>query len=180
MPEIETTNTVFKRVLGLVVALVVVTVCVLGAKIAWTGEPQLLAATRPDNLGVHASSQLTPCPSTPNCVNSQSQDAVHQIEPLTYDSTAATAMADLKTVLKSFRRVKVIAETENYIYAEFTIPVVGFVDDVEFLLSEDAKVIHVRSASRLGESDLGVNRNRIETIRAKLSSIERRNSNQRA
>ncbi len=81
-------------------------------------------------------------------------------------------MANLKTALQSFRRAKVIAQTENYLSAEFTIPVVGFVDDVEFLLDKDAKVIHVRSASRLGDSDLGVNRKRIETLRALLSSLK--------
>jgi uncharacterized protein (DUF1499 family) len=89
-------------------------------------------------------------------------------------------MANLKTALQSFRRVKTIAQTDDYLSAEFTIPVVGFVDDVEFLLDEDAKVIHVRSASRLGESDLGVNRRRIETIRAKLSSLESDTSSQSA
>ncbi|WP_039717650.1 DUF1499 domain-containing protein [Scytonema millei] len=142
---------------------------------ALTGEPQLLAGTRPDNLGVRAG-ELAPCPSTPNCVSSQSQDPVHKIAPLTYSSSTKKAMTDLKTVLQSFRRTKAIAQTENYLYTEFTIPVVGFVDDVEFFLDDNAKVIHVRSASRLGESDLGVNRGRIETMRAKFNQINRSES----
>jgi len=172
MSTIETkSNPVFKRVLLIFISLLLVAICGLGATIALTGEPQLLASTRPTNLGVHAG-KLSPCPSTPNCVSSQSQDAVHQIEPFTYDSSPQEAMANLKTALQSFRRAKVIAQTENYLSAEFTIPVVGFVDDVEFLLDKDAKVIHVRSASRLGESDLGVNRKRIETLRALLSSLK--------
>lgn len=161
-------NPIFKRVLLTFISLLLIAVCLLGAKIALTGEPQLLAGTRSANLGVSAG-QLAPCPSTPNCVNSQSSDATHKIEPLAYDSSPQEAMAKLKTVLQSFRRVKAIAQTENYLYTEFTIPVVGFVDDVEFLLNEDAQVIHVRSSSRLGESDLGVNRRRIETIRAKFN-----------
>lgn len=162
-------NPIFKRVLLTFISLLLIAVCLLGAKIALTGEPQLLAGTRSANLGVSAG--IAPCPSTPNCVNSQSSDATHKIEPLTYDSSPQEAMAKLKTVLQSFRRVKAIAQTEDYLYTEFTIPVVGFVDDVEFLLDEDAKVIHVRSASRLGQSDLGVNRRRIETIRAKLTKL---------
>jgi uncharacterized protein (DUF1499 family) len=172
MSTIETkSNSAFKRVLLTLLSLLLVAACVLGAKIALTGEPQLLAGTRPTNLGVH-SGQLAPCPSTPNCVNSQSSDATHKIEPLTYNSSPQEAMANLKTVFQSFKRAKVITETENYLYTEFTIPVVGFVDDVEFLLDEDAKVIHVRSASRLGESDLGVNRRRIETLRAKEDELK--------
>lgn len=162
-------NSIFRRGKLTFISLLLIAVCVLGAKIALTGEPQLLAGTRPANLGVSAG-QLAPCPSTPNCVNSQS-DTMDKIEPLTYDSSPQEAMSKLKTALQSFRRVKAIAQTEDYLYTEFTIPVVGFVDDVEFLLDEDAKVIHVRSASRLGESDLGVNRRRIETLRAKLNQL---------
>jgi uncharacterized protein (DUF1499 family) len=170
MSTVETkSSSVFQRVLFTFIALLFVTICALGTKIAFSGEPQLFAGTRPDNLGVHAG-ELAPCPKTPNCVSSQSQDTAHQIAPLTYNSTDQEAMARLKTVLQSFRRVKAIAQNENYIYSEFTIPVVGFVDDVEFLLDKDAKVIHVRSASRLGEGDLGVNRRRIETIRTKFNA----------
>jgi len=165
-------NPIIKRVLFTCISLLLVFACLLGIKIAVSGEPQLLAGTRPSNLGVRAG-QLASCPSTPNCVSSQSQDSVHKIEPFTYNSSAQKAMADLKTVLQSFRRTKAIAQTENYLYTEFTIPVIGFVDDVEFFLDENAKVIHIRSASRLGESDLGVNRSRIETLRAKFARINR-------
>jgi uncharacterized protein (DUF1499 family) len=80
-------------------------------------------------------------------------------------------MANLKTVIQNLERAKIITETENYLYAEFTSAFWGFVDDVEFLVDESAKVIHVRSASRLGTSDLGANRKRIETIRAKLKEL---------
>ena len=131
----------------------------------------MFAGKRPTNIGVQ-SGQLTPCPSTPNCVNSQSQDTVHKIEPLTYNSTPTEAMADLKKVIESLEKTQIITETENYLYAEFTTKLMGFVDDVEFLLDDTAKVIHVRSASRLGKSDLGVNRQRIETIRTKLDELK--------
>lgn len=131
----------------------------------------MFAGNRPTNIGVQ-SDRLAPCPSSPNCVNSQSQDALHKIEPLTYDSTPTQALAELKTVIQSMERTQIITETEKYLYAEFTSKLMGFVDDVEFLIDESAKVIHVRSASRLGKSDLGVNRQRIETIRAKLNELK--------
>ncbi len=79
-------------------------------------------------------------------------------------------MAKLKGVIQSLPRTKIIAETDNYLYAEFTSAMMGFVDDVEFYVDEAAKVIHVRSASRLGQSDLGVNRKRVESLRAELNT----------
>ncbi len=130
----------------------------------------MFAGKPPTNLGVQ-SGQLAPCPSTPNCVSSQSQNAQNKIEPLTYSSSPTEAIANLKTVINSLPKTKIITETENYLYAEFTSALMGFVDDVEFYLDESAKTIHVRSASRLGQSDLGVNRKRIETIRAKLNEL---------
>ena len=131
----------------------------------------MFAGKRPDNLGVR-NGKLTPCPNTPNCVNSQSSDTEHSIEPLTYNSTTAEAMADLKSAIQAMKKTKIITENKNYLYAEFTSAIMGFVDDVEFYLDEDAKLIHVRSASRLGQSDLGVNRKRIETIRTKLKELK--------
>ena len=128
----------------------------------------MFAGQRPTNLGVQ-SGKLAPCPQTPNCVSSQSQDPQHRIEPLSYNSKPTEAMAKLKTVIENQERTKIITETENYLYAEFTSALMGFVDDVEFLLDDSNKVIHVRSASRLGKSDLGVNRKRIETIRATMN-----------
>jgi len=129
----------------------------------------IFAGKRPNHLGVR-DGQLTPCPNTPNCVCSQSSDAVHKIEPLTYNSTPQQAFANLKRLIESLPRTKIITESEDYLHVEFTLPIVGFVDDVEFYLERNANVIHVRSASRVGMSDLGVNRRRIETIRTKYSS----------
>jgi uncharacterized protein (DUF1499 family) len=74
-------------------------------------------------------------------------------------------MLRLKSIVRSFRRTAVITDTGSYLHAEFTSAVFRFVDDVEFLADDMAKVIHVRSASRLGQSDLGVNRKRVEEIR---------------
>lgn len=123
---------------------------------------------RPSNLGIKEG-QLAACPNTPNCVSSQSQDSEHYIEPLTYNSSPQEAMAKLKQVIEGMERTEIIEQTDNYLYAEFTSKLMGFVDDVEFYLDEAKKVIHVRSAARLGKSDLGVNRKRVETIRSLMS-----------
>jgi uncharacterized protein (DUF1499 family) len=126
------------------------------------------SGTRPANLGIH-NNRFTDCPSTPNCVNSFSSDSTHTIAPLKYSSTPEQAFADLKQIIESQLRTKIIQATDSYIYTEFTTKIMGFVDDVEFYLDKPSNVIQVRSASRLGESDLGVNRQRIESIRTQLS-----------
>lgn len=127
----------------------------------------MFSGKRPARLGV-TKGKLTPCPKSPNCVCSQDSDSVHSIKPLTYTATPAKAMAALKSLIQSMDRTKIVKEENRYLYVEFTSAIMGFVDDVEFYLDEAAKAIHVRSASRLGQSDLGVNRKRIETIREKF------------
>ena len=126
------------------------------------------SGTRPTNLGVTAGNLLS-CPNSPNCVSSQSTDAEHKISPLTYTGDPAQALESLKAVVLSMPRTKIITAEANYLYAEFTSALMGYVDDVEFYLNADKNIIEVRSASRLGESDLGVNRDRVESIRAKLA-----------
>ena len=118
---------------------------------------------RPNNLGVK-DGKLAPCPGTPNCVNSQSDSPQSKIKPL-----PAVAIAALKKVIEGMEGAKIIEQTDNYLYAEFKTKLMGFVDDVEFYLDKNENVVHVRSASRLGKSDLGVNRQRIELIREKLT-----------
>jgi len=126
------------------------------------------SGNRPTNIGIDQG-QFAPCPTSPNCVSSQSLDAQHQIEPFTYQDSPETAFEQLEKLLKNTENAKIITQKPNYINAEFTSDLMGFVDDVEFYLDQQNSVIQVRSASRLGESDLGVNRKRIETIRAQLN-----------
>jgi uncharacterized protein (DUF1499 family) len=123
---------------------------------------------RPTNLGVK-NGALTTCPASPNCVSSQSGDAEHQIAPLTYKATPAEAIGQLKEIIEKSDNAKIITAEHNYIYAEFTSKLMGFVDDVEFYLDPESATIQVRSASRIGESDLGVNRKRIEAIRSQFN-----------
>jgi uncharacterized protein (DUF1499 family) len=121
---------------------------------------------RPTNLGVR-DGKLSPCPASPNCVCSQADDE-HRVEPLRYGSSPTEAIAQLRQIIESMERTQVITAANDYLYAEFTTALMGYVDDVEFYLDAAAGVIHVRSASRLGQSDLGVNRKRIEAIRSQF------------
>ena len=126
--------------------------------------------TRPANLGAR-DGKLPPCPASPNCVSSQSTDREHAVEPLRYSGTASEAMAALDTIISGMKRARVVTRTGSYLHAEFTSALFRFVDDLEFLLDERAAVIHVRSASRVGHSDLGVNRKRVEDIRAAMTAV---------
>ena len=114
--------------------------------------------------------RLSPCPASPNCVCSQDHDAVHQIEPLRFVGAPRDAWQRLATVLTQLPRTRIVTNDSTYLHVEFTTPLLRFVDDVEFLLDETAAVIHVRSASRVGHSDLGANRTRIEIIRGLIES----------
>jgi uncharacterized protein (DUF1499 family) len=109
--------------------------------------------------------QLKPCPETPNCVSSLATSDQHAINPLTYTTDAPTAKQHLLAVINELPRTKIITQKDDYIHATFTSLIFRFVDDVEFVLDDANKTIHVRSASRVGKSDLGVNRKRVEAIR---------------
>lgn len=122
------------------------------------------AGSRPANLGV-TNGSLTPCPASPNCVCSQYPDPSHSIAPLPYKVSAQEARTRLLAVIAGMKRTKVVTAAEFYLHVEFTSALFRFVDDVEFLIDDTQKVIHMRSASRVGYSDLGVNRKRMEAIR---------------
>lgn len=163
------------KMLYIIISLLVVVAIVVGINAA-SDKLSLFAGTRPDNLGVY-SGRLAPCPSSPNCVSSYSQDAEHGVVYLSYDSNnPETAIANLKQIVASIPRTNIVKEDKNYLYSEFTSKIMGFVDDVEFYVDEDANAIQVRSASRLGESDLGVNRERVETIRTKWNELKTSNT----
>ena len=123
----------------------------------------------PKQLGL-IDGQLAQCPNSPNCVLSQgAQDEQHAVAPISYSGAPLDAKATLERVLAESPRTKIKNSTECYMHAEFTSLIFRFVDDVEFLIvpaSEAEGVIHVRSASRVGYSDLGANRKRVEKLRA--------------
>ena len=123
----------------------------------------------PPELGVK-DGKLNLCPDKPNCVVSYKDSEDHFIDPIKYMEDKQTAYQKLSTIIEKEENSKIITKNEDYIRAEFTSALFGFVDDVEFLFPDDEeKTIHVRSSSRIGHSDLGVNRKRIEMIRFKYT-----------
>lgn len=114
--------------------------------------------------------QLLPCPSSPNCVCSQCPDADHQIDPIRYSGDGEQALARMKSIILSEPRTRIVEEQPGYLHAVFTSLVFRFQDDVEILRDADAQVLHVRSASRVGHSDLGVNRKRVERLRQRFQA----------
>jgi uncharacterized protein (DUF1499 family) len=110
-------------------------------------------------------SRLTPCPDRPNCLSSQGSDSAYTVEPLNYDSEAEKIIADLKVVVGSMKGATIVSESAAYLHVEFQSDVFRFIDDVEFMVDDMAKVVHVRSASRVGYYDFGINRKRLEKIR---------------
>jgi len=118
--------------------------------------------------GEDAVSRLKPCPQTPNCVLSTATDETHRIAPFPFAGSAAESLARVKAAALSFPRTKIVEEAPGYVHVTFTSAVFRFVDDVELEVDEKAKVVNVRSASRVGRKDFGVNRKRVEAIRAKL------------
>lgn len=112
------------------------------------------------------SRRLSPCPSSPNCVSTLAADVRHAIAPLRYRKSRAEAKEALKEVVRAFPRTTLVEEDESYLHYEFTSLLFRFVDDVEFCFDDEAKIVHFRSASRTGYGDLGVNRRRMEEIRA--------------
>jgi len=121
---------------------------------------------RPASLGIRQG-RLAHCPSSSNCVSSLADDDMHRIAPLPFSGAAAAAIGRIEGIVRSLPRTSVVTATETYLHAEFRSAVFRFVDDAEFYADESAGMIQVRSASRVGSLDLGVNRKRIEDIRAR-------------
>ena len=130
----------------------------------------LFSGSRPVNLG-YSAGKFAPPSWKPNAVSSTvERNDKHHIASLSYTGASAAAWKKLRAIVAAFNGTKIITEHENYLYAGFSSGMFGFVDDVEFALDQKESLIQVRSASRLGVDDLGVNRKRIETIRQQLVS----------
>ena len=128
-----------------------------------------LRGKRPATIGVK-DGKLAAVVNKPNNVSSQADagDALHYVAPLKFTRDAKQAMQRLTKVIQAQARAEIVKQDDHYLYAEFSTKLMGYVDDVEFYLVPDARLIHVRSASRLGYSDLGVNRKRVEALRAEF------------
>lgn len=139
-----------------------------------SGQLGFLAGTAPGDLGVKAG-RLKPPSLAPNSVSSQAslypdhpQLGYASVAPLAYQGDGTAAMTKLASILKNTAGTVVVTATDHYLYAQSSTRWLRFTDDVEFWLDDTAKVIHVRSASRIGRGDWGVNRNRVEAIRSQF------------
>jgi len=146
----------------------------LPALLLLAGRLDLLAGRRPDDLGARDGLLKPPAARSWNSVSSQARlhahTDYHVIAPLAYQGDGKAAFARLTGIVRAMPGATVITATPGYLYAEFRTPWLRFVDDAEFLLDERDHVIHMRSASRLGRKDFGVNRKRLEDVRARFGS----------
>lgn len=108
--------------------------------------------------------KLRACPKSPNCVSSEGDSTSPRIEPLAFQGLPEKAWGDLKETIRGMGG-KIQEEHDGYLWATFTTKLFRFVDDVEFRMVSSDGIIHVRSGSRVGYSDLGVNRRRVEKLR---------------
>jgi uncharacterized protein (DUF1499 family) len=143
---------------------------VAAAALLLAGRAGVFAGRAPADLGVR-DGRLKPPSRTDNSVSSQAglyageAAARAAVDPIRYRGPADGALARIGRVIESLPRTRVVEQRADYLYARFTTRWLGFVDDVEFYAPPSEKVIHVRSASRLGSKDYGVNRLRVESIR---------------
>lgn len=151
-------------------------VVAIAAVVFLAGQFGLLKGTEPSDLGVK-DGRLKPPARTPNSVSSQAhlypehpQAQYAAIAPLDYQGDAQAAMAKLSRVVQALPDTRIVLQTDSYLYAQSSTRLLRFTDDVEFWLDTAHQTIQVRSASRIGRKDFGVNRERIEAIRAQFSA----------
>ena len=154
--------------------LIIVAIAVVGAIAA--GQAGLLTGSEPTDLGVHEG-RLKPPSNTDNSVTSQAglypdhpQRAYADIAPLPLRGDGPATMEKLKAVVAAMEGARIVRSEPGYLYAQYTTRLMKFVDDVEFWFDAEAGVIQVRSASRLGKGDMGLNRKRVEAVRAALAA----------
>lgn len=130
-----------------------------------------LSGKRPADLGV-ADGRLKSCPRSPNCVSSDAADRSHAVDALAIKGPADKAWQAAKRAAAELPGAAIVSSTEDYLHVECTSRLMGFVDDLELHLRPASGEIAVRSASRLGYSDMGVNRKRVEMLRKILRSLD--------
>jgi uncharacterized protein (DUF1499 family) len=118
---------------------------------------------------LEAPAALEDCPPVANCVSSQAKRADRRVAPFPCGANCAETLHHLRSLLDSTRGATIVASSDVYIHAEFRTPVLRFVDDLELLMDSEERMIHVRSASRIGSWDLGVNRRRVESLHRRLA-----------
>ncbi len=119
----------------------------------------------PSNFGGD-NQALAPCPDSPNCVSSLDFSGEHGVAPL--NLTSADKWQTLNEQVQQLSGTKIVSGSDRYIHAESTSRVFRFVDDFELKKRDDSNIVDIRSASRVGHSDFGVNRKRVEMLRQTL------------
>lgn len=117
----------------------------------------------PSGLGL-VNGELAPVPKSPNAVSSQTDDPQKRVAPFPFKESLKSTRKAIKRALEAYGNITVQAEKENYLHAVSTTKWMRFKDDLEFFFDEKEKVVHFRSASRVGYSDLGVNRKRYREL----------------
>lgn len=113
--------------------------------------------------------KLKQCPDSPNCVSSQSLSSDHLISPIPYKSPPIEAKEQIKKIILAMPHTHLIKEDDQYLHIEIKTNILKFVDDIEIIIDDVEKLIHLRSASRVGHWDLGANRRRVNNIRRKYT-----------
>lgn len=113
---------------------------------------------------------VLPCPDTPNCVSTAETDTKQTISPLTYRGSREQAIVKLKKIINDLPNTKLRQEKDGYLWWECKSKIFGFIDDLEIYLPAKQQLIQIRSASRMGYSDFGVNRERVEKIKQRFNN----------
>jgi len=156
----------WKKIILIVLALIPVVVVV---RLYFLGKDSQKMSPKMTGL---KNGQLNGCPDKPNCVSSQAPDQDHKIEPIHYQGQSTDIINKLKKILNADEAFSITKQKADYIGARYISGFFGFIDDVEFHFPDEKKIIHIRSASRVGYNDLGANRKRLEKIRALLAESD--------
>ena len=127
-----------------------------------------MTSSRPTNLGAD-NGLLAKCPESPNCVSTQATDEEHGMPSIPFAGSSLEMIEKIKkSIGRDYPRANLVSESDHYLHFEFKSLIFRFIDDVEFVVDDKQSVLHFRSASRVGHSDMGVNRKRMKQISERL------------
>ena len=144
------------------IVLLVTAACIFVVGVRWMNS-----RSQPRHTCGVGNGRLANCPDYPNCVSTQASDSHHRVDPIPFTQSAQEAQARMEAIVKAMPRSRIVTSDTGYFHVEFSSLLLGFVDDVEVMIDSQG-LIHFRSASRIGKSDLGVNRKRMGQIRRRF------------
>lgn len=155
-----------QKLLIIIVSLVVLAVVARFA-IGFFSADKVATGLGPDDAN---NPKLASCDGLQNCASSTSTAQGNYVEPFEYTGGANDVIARMSSVISSQAGTQIITQQENYLHATYKTKLLGYTDDLELLLDESTGILNVRSASRIGKSDLGANRKRIEELRSLINN----------